>query len=72
MHALRCSLLVSALAGTVPFAFADAEVAAAWGPSIGSPIPLLAAKDQDGKQQTLETLRGSSGLLIVFNRSVDW
>jgi hypothetical protein len=35
-------------------------------------VPMLAAADQDGNQQTLDTLKGSNGLLFVFNRSVDW
>jgi len=33
---------------------------------------MLSALDQDGDQQDLESLKGSSGLLFVFNRSVDW
>ena len=41
-------------------------------PSIGTTAPLLAANDQHGKPQTLDTLKGSKGLLFVFNRSVDW
>ena len=53
------------------FAQAD-EYAAAWGPSVGSEAPMLAALDQSGKEQTFETLKGTNGLLIVFNRSVDW
>ena len=51
---------------------ADEEYAASWGPDIGSTAPLLAAKDQYGKQQSIQTLTGSNGLLFVFNRSVDW
>jgi hypothetical protein len=51
---------------------AESEYAAAWGPSVGTTAPLLVAIDQEGKQQTLDTLKGSNGLLFVFNRSVDW
>ena len=65
-------LIAGALAGMAQLAFADSEYAAAWGPSVGSTAPLLAAKDQDGNQQTLDTLTGANGLLVVFNRSVDW
>jgi hypothetical protein len=70
--ALRRSLFATALAGLTQFAYADSEYAAAWGPSIGSTAPMLSALDQDGNQQDLESLRGSKGLLFVFNRSVDW
>ena len=71
---MKRSLVLTAilLAGMAPFTFADSKYAAAWGPSVGSTAPLLAANDQDGNHQTLETLKGSNGLLFVFNRSVDW
>lgn len=72
LRTLRRSLVAGMLAATAQFAFADSEYAAAWGPSVGSIAPLLSADDQDGNQQTLETLKGSNGLLFVFNRSVDW
>lgn len=72
LRALRRSLIVGALAGMAQAALAESEYAAAWGPAVGSVAPLLAATDQDGVQQTLDTLKGSNGLLFVFNRSVDW
>ncbi len=72
LRALRRSLFATALAGLTQFAYADSEYAAAWGPSIGSTAPMLSALDQGGNQQNLESLKGSNGLLFVFNRSVDW
>ena len=54
------------------FAHAESEYAAAWGPSVGSQVPMLSAIDQDGNQQDLDSLTGTNGLLFVFNRSVDW
>ena len=72
LRALRRALFAGALAGMAQFAFAESEYAAAWGPSVGTTAPLLAAADQDGNEQTLDTLKGSNGLLFVFNRSVDW
>ncbi len=50
----------------------DAEYVTNWGPAIGTQAPLLAASDQDGTPQTLQSLAGPNGLLVVFNRSVDW
>ena len=72
LSGLRRLLTVLALAGMGQLAFAESEYAAAWGPGVGSMVPMLAATDQDGNQQTLDTLKGSNGLLFVFNRSVDW
>lgn len=45
-----------------------------WAPKfpVGSSIPLLEAPDQNGNQQTLSSLTGDVGLVLVFNRSFDW
>jgi hypothetical protein len=43
-----------------------------WGPEVGSSSPVLAAPDHRGATQSLSTLAGENGLLLVFNRSVDW
>ncbi len=42
------------------------------GPEIGQKIPAFEATDQNGKVQTLESLRGPKGLLLLFVRSADW
>jgi hypothetical protein len=46
--------------------------ASAWGPQVGTQIPRLAATDHTGQAQTLDSLRGENGLLLVFSRSADW
>jgi hypothetical protein len=66
------TFIITAMAGLAQFAYADSETATAWGPSIGTTAPLLSALDQDGKQQNMESLNRTNGLLLVFNRSVDW
>ena len=66
------TFIITAVAGLAQFACADSEYAAAWGPSIGTTVPLLSALDQDGQKRDLENLSGTNGLLFVFNRSVDW
>ena len=43
-----------------------------WGPEVGSPSPILDAPDHKGAIQRLSTLAGQNGLLLIFNRSVDW
>ena len=49
-----------------------ADYADKWGPSVGSSLPLLVAPDHGGTTQRLSTLAGENGLLLIFNRSVDW
>jgi len=38
----------------------------------GQKAPDFSARDQFGKTQTLETLRGSKGTVLLFYRSADW
>lgn len=42
------------------------------GPKTSETIPAFSLPDQNGKPQTLETLRGPKGLMLVFYRSADW
>ena len=42
------------------------------GPEIGQKAPAFEARDQNGQLQSLATLRGPKGLLLVFVRSADW
>lgn len=42
------------------------------GPRVGEVVPAFAAPDQFGRTQTLATIRGPGGALLVFVRSADW
>jgi hypothetical protein len=42
------------------------------GPALGSTVPSFEAPDQNGRMQTLKSLTGPKGLLLVFYRSADW
>jgi len=42
------------------------------GPEVGARIPSFSLPDQDGKSQSLESLRGPNGLMLAFVRSADW
>jgi cytochrome oxidase Cu insertion factor (SCO1/SenC/PrrC family) len=42
------------------------------GPQVGARVPDFAGTDQRGRTQTLESLMGREGLMLVFNRSADW
>jgi hypothetical protein len=38
----------------------------------GKPAPQFRARDQFAKEQTLSTLMGPHGLVLLFFRSADW
>jgi hypothetical protein len=42
------------------------------GPGIGSTIPKFEALDQNGHSQSLQSIAGPKGTLLVFYRSADW
>ena len=42
------------------------------GPDVGQPVPAFSAKDQDGRNQTLKSIMGPKGAMLVFFRSADW
>ena len=42
------------------------------GPAVGARIPDFSTKDQNGRVQTFQSLRGPKGLLLLFARSADW
>jgi hypothetical protein len=42
------------------------------GPEIGHPAPAFSAQDQDGRTQTLKSIMGPNGAMLVFFRSADW
>jgi hypothetical protein len=42
------------------------------GLAVGQKAPAFSARDQFGRTQTLETLRGPKGTVLFFFRSADW
>jgi hypothetical protein len=68
---MRC---LNLLAGAMLFAMSGSaqDPAFATGPSVGEKVPAFSAVDQDGKTQTLDSLMGPNGLLLLFHRSADW
>lgn len=42
------------------------------GPQVGEKVPSFTLTDQHGRTQTLSSLMGPKGLVLVFNRSADW
>jgi len=42
------------------------------GPPLGSVAPAIRLRDQHDREQTLATLAGKDGLVLLFVRSADW
>jgi hypothetical protein len=42
------------------------------GLAVGQKAPAFSARDQFGKVQTLDTLKGTNGTVLLFFRSADW
>ena len=42
------------------------------GPQIGARVPDFSLPDQSGKPQTLRSIMGPRGAMLVFLRSADW
>jgi hypothetical protein len=42
------------------------------GPEVGQKIPEFSAVDQTGRVRDFDSLKGRKGLVLFFNRSVDW
>jgi hypothetical protein len=42
------------------------------GLSVGAKAPAFSIRDQMGRVQTLETLKGANGTVLLFFRSADW
>jgi hypothetical protein len=42
------------------------------GPVVGEVVPAFSATDQTGRTQTLASVMGTKGAMLVFFRSADW
>ena len=42
------------------------------GPAVGQPVPDFFLQDQSGRTQTLKSVSGPKGTMLVFFRSADW
>ena len=42
------------------------------GPKVGQQVPAFSATDQNGRNQTLKSVMGPKGAMLVFFRSADW
>jgi hypothetical protein len=51
---------------------ASLELLTSIGLVVGQKAPAFSARDQFGQEQTLESLKGSHGTVLLFFRSADW
>ena len=42
------------------------------GPAVGAAVPAFSGVDQFGRTQTLQSVLGPNGAMLVFFRSADW
>ena len=42
------------------------------GPQMGERVPDFELRDQNGRTQTLRSIMGPKGAMLVFHRSADW
>ncbi len=45
---------------------------ASLGPQVGEQVPGFSLPDQNGQVQTLDSILGPNGAILLFHRSADW
>jgi hypothetical protein len=70
----RCSLYSLLMVALAAGAGAqEAQVAIdSLGPQVGAPVPAFSGVDQFNRPQTLQSVAGPEGAMLVFFRSADW
>jgi hypothetical protein len=64
---------IAALLVAAPLAGQDSSLdTSKLGPRVGATVPAVAGVDQFGKPQSLDSVYGPKGAMLVFFRSADW
>ena len=69
------TILATLLLGFQAVALAQSRTAidvAALGPQVGERVPDFSLPDQHGQIQTLDSIMGPNGIMLLFHRSADW
>ena len=72
--AIQAAILTALLLGSsalVAQTRAAVDVAAL-GPQVGEQVPQFSLPDQNGQIQTLDSIMGPNGAMLLFHRSADW
>jgi AhpC/TSA family len=67
----KSSLIELVMLSTLPIAALNGQNIKT-GPDVGQQVPAFSAKDQEGRSQTLKSIMGPKGAMLVFFRSADW
>ena len=73
--ATQAAILATLLLGFSTLAIAQSRTAidvASLGPQVGERVPDFSLPDQNGEIQTLDSIRGPNGTMLLFHRSADW
>lgn len=68
IRTLLGALLVAVLQVSQPVTIDTSKI----GPQVGQAVPPIRGVDQFGKTQTLDSMYGPKGAMLVFFRSADW
>ena len=72
VHLLVVTMVVLVLSSAVNGQDRQAIDIAALGPQVGDQVPDFSLPDQFGEIQTLQSIMGEQGAMIVFHRSANW
>ena len=72
VHLLVVTMVVLVLSSAVIGQERQAIDIAAVGPQVGDQVPDFSLPDQFGEIQTLQSIMGEQGAMIVFHRSANW
>lgn len=66
------TLLLYAISGLATAQSRTAIDVHSLGPQVGERVPGFSLPDQDGRIQTLQSIMGPNGAMLLFHRSADW
>jgi cytochrome oxidase Cu insertion factor (SCO1/SenC/PrrC family) len=77
---MRIAIVPTTLAAALFMAFSTMATAqtrtpidvSSLGPQVGDRVPDFSLPDQNGEAQTLGSLKGPNGIILLFHRSADW
>ena len=72
VHLLVVTMVVLVLSSAVIGQERQAIDIVALGPQVGDQVPDFSLPDQFGEIQTLQSIMGEQGAMIVFHRSANW
>ncbi len=72
VHLLFVTMVVLVLSSVLIAQERQAIDIAALGPQVGDQVPDFSLPDQFGEIQTLQSIMGEQGAMIVFHRSANW